>query len=106
MKIIEVYQELTAQRVKQLANWISTIEQLYQIGQVTKSVTDFYKHPTKDIWFFIYDPLFNNMGNIGKQVMGFLMGPYHVTGNPVINTEVLVVKDLTDQEVQEYLPNE
>jgi hypothetical protein len=106
MKIIEIYQELTAQRVIQLANWISTVEQLYNAGQVTKTVAEYKKHPTENIWYILHDPLFNNMGNIGKQIMGFLLGSYHVTGNPVINQEVLLIKELTEEEYQNYLQNE
>src|SRR6056297_1439404 len=95
MKILEVYQELTANHVKWLANVISTIEQRYESEENTTSdVANFYKHTSKDIWWFYYDDISSNMGNIGSNVMGFFLGNYAPTGEPVINTNVLKVKDV------------
>jgi len=104
MKIIRIYQELTAQHIQQLANWISTVEQRYDDGQVTSNVANYYKHPTQDIWFFYYNDIANHMGDIGSQIMGFILGTYAPTGNPVINTEVLEIVTLTEAELAEYDP--
>jgi hypothetical protein len=104
MKIIRIYQELTAQHIQQLANWISTVEQRYDDGQVTSNVANYYKHPTQDIWFFYYNDIANHMGDIGSQIMGFILGTYAPTGNPVINTEVLEIVTLTEAELEEYDP--
>ena len=46
------------------------------------------------------------MGDIGSQIMGFILGTYAPTGNPVINTEVLEIVTLTEAELTEYDPPE
>ena len=106
MKVIKTNDELVAARVKQLASWVSTVEQRYESGQTTSSVAEYKKHPSQDIWFFFYDDIFPNMGDIGKQIMDFLLTDYEPTGNPVINTEVLEVVELTEAELSEYDPQD
>lgn len=106
MKVIKTNDELIAQRVGQLADWVSTVEQRYEEGQTTSSVAMYHKHPSEDIWFFYYDDIFPNMGVIGQQIMGFLLTDYEPTGNPVINTEVLQVVELTEAEIIEYQPQD
>lgn len=88
MKVIEVYQEITARHVEQLANWISTVEQRYeQHGQVTNKAFEFEK--VGDVWEADYDAVRDNMGDIGKQIMDFFLGTYAPTGDPVVNKDVL-----------------
>ena len=107
MRIIRLYQELSAQHIQQLANWISTVEQRYDgDGQVTSNVANYKKHPTQDIWFFYYNDIADHMGEIGSQIMSFILGTYAPTGNPVINTEVLEIVTLTEAELTEYDPPE
>jgi len=106
MKIIRLYQELSAQHIQQLANWISTVEQRYDDGQVTANVASYKKHPTQDIWFFYYNDSADHMGEIGSQIMDFILGTYAPTGNPVVNTEVLEIVTLTETELAEYDPPE
>ena len=102
-KIIKIYNETTAQRVLALANWISTIEQRYvEDSQVTRTVAQYQKHPTENIRWFYYDEVFNGMGDIGRQITGYLLGPYEQTGNPVINSEVLEVVEV-DLILENYL---
>jgi len=105
MRIIRLYQELSAQHIQQLANWISTVEQRYDSGgQVTSNVASYKKHPTQDIWFFYYSDIADHMGEIGSQIMGFILGTYAPTGNPVVNREVLEIVTLTETELKEYDP--
>ena len=106
MRIIRLYQELSAQHIQQLANWISTVEQRYDNGQVTSNVANYKKHPTQDIWFFYYSDIADHMGKIGSQIMGFILGTYAPTGNPVVNREVLEIVTLTEAELTEYDPPE
>ena len=107
MRIIRLYQELSAQHIQQLANWISTVEQRYDgDGQVTSNVANYKKHPTQDIWFFYYSDIEDHMGEIGSQIMGFILGTYAPTGNPVVNREVLEIVTLTEDELAEYDPPE
>lgn len=106
-KIIEMYREVDAMNIQWLANRISTIEQRYaEDGQVSNNVANYKKHPSKDTWFFYFNDIYPHMGTIGSQVMGFLLGVYAPTGNPVVNTEVLRVIDLTDKQLLEYDPPE
>ncbi len=44
------------------------------------------------------------MGEIGSQIMNFILGTYAPTGNPVVNTEVLQIVTLTETELAEYDP--
>ena len=105
MRIIRLYQELSARHIQQLANWISTVEQRYDSdGQVTSNVASYKKHPTQDIWFFYYSDIADHMGEIGSQIMNFILGTYAPTGNPVVNTEVLEIVTLTEAELKEYDP--
>lgn len=93
MRVIEVYQEITARHIEQLANWLSTVEQRYeQNGQVTNKIFEFEK--VGDVWQADYDEIVKNMGDIGVQIIGFLMSDYAPTGNPVINPEVLQIKEI------------
>ncbi|NQZ74559.1 MAG: hypothetical protein HRT61_00345 [Ekhidna sp.] len=107
VKIIQLYREVDAINIQWLANRISTIEQRYQEdGQISNNIADYFKHPSKDIWFFYFDEVSPHMGDIGSVVMGFLLGSYAPTGNPIVNTEVLQVIDITDEEALEYNPPE
>ena len=106
MRSIRLYQELSAQHIQQLANWISTVEQRYDDGQVTANVAEYKKHPTQDIWFFYYSDIADHMGAIGSQIMNFILGTYAPTGNPVVNREVLEVVTLTESQLAEYDPPE
>lgn len=93
--ILEVYQEVTAQHVQQLANWMSTVESRYnEDGQTTSLVAEYKKHTTLDIWFFYYDDIRPNMGSIGGAIMDFFLRNYLPTGKPVVNSEVLQLKDV------------
>ena len=105
MRIIRLYQELSAQHIQQLANWISTVEQRYDSdGQVTSNVANYKKHPTQDIWFLYYNDIANHMGEIGSQIMDFILGTYAPTRNPVVNREGLEIVTLTEAELAEYDP--
>lgn len=106
-QILEVYQEMTAMHIQQLANWMSTVETRYnEDGQTTSLVATYKKHSKLDIWFFYYDDIRPNMGLIGGSIMDFFLSKYVPTGNPVVNTEVMVLKELTDSELEIYSPTE
>jgi hypothetical protein len=94
-KIIEVYRQLTAEHVKWLANVLSTVEQRYENGDnTTSNVANYQKHPIEDKYWFYYNEVLSNMGETGQQIVGFLLSDYEPTGDPVINTDVINVKEV------------
>jgi len=106
-KILKIQQQSTAEHVKQLANWMSTVESRYnEDGQTTALVADYYKHPTQNIWFFYYNSIRPNMGQIGGAMMDFFLSNYQPTGEPVVNPDVMEIVNLTNAELEAYAPND
>lgn len=94
-KIIETYQQLTADHIKWLANVLSTVEQRYETGEnTTTNIANYQKHPKADKYWFYYNDILPNMGETGQEIVNLLLGTYEPTGAPVINTDVINVKEV------------
>jgi hypothetical protein len=100
MKVIECYDEQVAVNFQKLTDWISGIEILYQNrNQVTRTLSTYQKHPTQNIWFFVYKGVYDNIGVTGQEIMTFFFDTPNVN---VFNPQLLRTKVLTKQEEVEY----
>lgn len=56
------------------ASKISLIDKGFKSGNVTSSITTKKKHPTLDIWWFIYDDIYPHLGDEGRVMADMLVG--------------------------------
>ena len=73
MRILQVQNERAIRSIIWLLNKLSLIEYRYQSGEGnTSSIADYYKHPTKEIWFIDYGSALEQIGDEGRDICRLL----------------------------------
>ncbi len=106
--ILQLTSETTANNLMEVLNKLSLLESNYDgyDENLTANIAPIHKHPNFDIWFVLVSDVTPHMGALGLSIMTFLTNDnYQGTGQSVVNTMVWEKINLTQAELDVYMPD-